>query len=342
MSTIGVPFALPWLAFVVCWLVFGWGATALHALAGRALARLAPDQRGAVLLALALAPLACGVAVAVLGFVPLAGGHFVDAHCHAEIGCRPHVPILEAEMTLAVLLVFGIAAWSVIAWRSVATGVREGRGLALALERLARPAAGADAGRAIASSISDKGGFSRTVPAVAVIESDAAFAYCTGVLRPRVVVSRALVDRLTPRQLEIVLAHEHAHAARYDNLRRVVAGIGLRLAPARPRRALLKDLALAAELTCDAEAAHRAGSADAVVETLHALHALPRAVSGDGPVPSGPEAIAVRVAALSGGPFRRLPSWWLAVIAAAAFTAVTLPAVRFAHHAVEALLGWTG
>src|SRR5690606_41745014 len=60
---------------------------------------------------------------------------FVEAHCHAEIGCRPHVPTLEAEMTLAVLLVLGIAAWSVIAGRSVVAGVRDGHGLALALDR---------------------------------------------------------------------------------------------------------------------------------------------------------------------------------------------------------------
>src|SRR5690606_42011412 len=125
-----------------------------------------------------------------------------------------------------VLLVSSVAAGGAPACRSAATGVREGRGLALALERLARPAAGADAGRAIASSISDKGGFSRTVPAVAVIESDAAFAYCTGVLRPRVVVSRALVDRLTPRQLEIVLAHEHAHEIGRASCREMVERTG--------------------------------------------------------------------------------------------------------------------
>src|SRR5690606_42042042 len=91
--------------------------------------------------------------------------------------------------------------------RSVVAGVRDGHGRALALERLARPAAGTDTGRAAASATAEKGGFSRTV---SVVESDAVFAYCTGVLRPRVVVSRALVDRLTQRHLEIVHAYAHA------------------------------------------------------------------------------------------------------------------------------------
>lgn len=48
-------------------------------------------------------------------------------------------------------------------------------------------------------------------------------AFCAGLLRPRVYVTAAAADALTPGELDAVLSHEAAHARRRDPLRRLLA-----------------------------------------------------------------------------------------------------------------------
>src|SRR5439155_27041411 len=55
--------------------------------------------------------------------------------------------------------------------------------------------------------------------AVDCADDGAHVAVCAGALRPRVVVSRGLLARLTPEQLDAVLLHEQHHARRRDALR---------------------------------------------------------------------------------------------------------------------------
>src|SRR5262245_17202153 len=52
-------------------------------------------------------------------------------------------------------------------------------------------------------------------------------AYVLGFLKPRVYVSQGLLDQTNKDDLAPVLAHEHAHAARRDPLRRLIASSGL-------------------------------------------------------------------------------------------------------------------
>ncbi len=60
-----------------------------------------------------------------------------------------------------------------------------------------------------------------------VVEGDAPMLALVGVLRPRVVISAGLLARLSPAELDSVLAHERAHFASHENLKRFL----LRLAP---------------------------------------------------------------------------------------------------------------
>lgn len=57
---------------------------------------------------------------------------------------------------------------------------------------------------------------------VVCIASDAPLAFCAGLLRPRIYVSRGLVDQLRPTELDAVLLHEGHHSRRRDPLRYVV------------------------------------------------------------------------------------------------------------------------
>ena len=55
-----------------------------------------------------------------------------------------------------------------------------------------------------------------------VIESPDLLAWCAGWLFPRVYLSRGLLNQLNASELTAVLAHEHGHCLRRDNLRKLV------------------------------------------------------------------------------------------------------------------------
>lgn len=327
MNVIDVPFVLPWAVFAVCWAVLGFVVVGIHCAAWPMLGRIGPRQRGNLLLALALAPIACGAAVAVLGFAPAVGGYLIDAHCHANTGCRPHVPALQMDASIGLLLTAAACTSAVGAAWAVAGNIRAGSTLARALERLSRRSA------------ARTGDDDAIAPTFALVESPDRFAYCAGLFFPRIVVSRGLVDALTPKQLGIVLAHEHAHAQRRDNLRRVLAGVGLWFMPRRLRRRLLGDLAVAAEMACDQAAAQRAGGVDLAIETLEALERL-RVGERRRADPSGSsQAMRVRAAALA-APENPLPSVAVILAGAAIFVALVLYAASATHHGIETFVAW--
>lgn len=342
MNAVNVPLVLPWIAFAAVWATLAIAACALHRLSGSRLRSFDPEQRGALLLALALVPLVGAFGAVVLGFAPAVGGFVVDAHCHPDVGCTTHVPTLRADASLAVLLVFGIAASSAVIARSAAHGLRRSVRLSRALERLLPGKGRTHVGH-------------RVDAPVEIIDGDERFAYCTGLIKPRVVVSRGLLDALPPLERQVVLAHERAHAVRHDNLRGLAAGIALWPAPRRIKHGLLRDLARAAELACDRRAAERVGGPAAVVAALEAAHASP------GPPPfslrhcvsvgrasasfrtdASAETLRERIAALRAAPDRRVPGLLAAAVIAIVYTGVTLAATLAAHHGVELLLARIG
>ena len=57
---------------------------------------------------------------------------------------------------------------------------------------------------------------------VTVVDADVPFAFCAGVARPRVFISRTLTERLAAGELRAVVLHEASHARRRDPLRRAL------------------------------------------------------------------------------------------------------------------------
>jgi hypothetical protein len=93
-----------------------------------------------------------------------------------------------------------------------------------------------------------------------IVDSQKPQAFCAGLWRPRVYVSRATLDRLPPDQVAAVVAHEAHHARRRDPLRLLVAralGEGLFFLPALGR--LADRYAALAELAADEAAVSRGG-----------------------------------------------------------------------------------
>ena len=94
-------------------------------------------------------------------------------------------------------------------------------------------------------------------PATRVVVA-APVAALAGVLRPRLLLSRALVEALEPGELEAVVEHERAHAAAHENLKRWLLRASpdpLALLPA--GRRLRSDFEDAAELAADRAACTR-------------------------------------------------------------------------------------
>lgn len=304
-------------AFAVCWLVLGALALAVHRWTRPALGALDAQPRAALLLALALLPLVVATLVAVLSFAPAIGGLIVDEHCHPATGCAAHVPAVHADTLYAAgFAVVAIAAVIALLW-SVARRLRSSLRVARSLRSLAEP--------------DERQRFE-------TIESCEQFAYCIGLLRPKIVVSRGLLERLSTAQLDVVLLHEQAHVVRRDNLRLWLAGLALLPMPARSKRPLLADLALAGEQVCD-RAAIAVGGRGLVIETLGALASatLPhgrRVLATFG----GSTTLASRVAALREGPSRDLPARVAHVIVVMTYAVCAVIATDLIHHGTERLL----
>ncbi|MEW6581335.1 MAG: M56 family metallopeptidase [Actinomycetota bacterium] len=135
-------------------------------------------------------------------------------------------------------------------------------------------------------------------------------AYCAGLLRPTVVVSRALVATLTPAALEAVLAHEAVHARRRHPLRQGIAhvlGRALWIVPAAGALADIRRLRF--ELAADRAAVRRTGRRP-LAEALLALH-HPVSPPGPATVAGGASLLSLRIDALTGEdthPRLRLPT----------------------------------
>jgi beta-lactamase regulating signal transducer with metallopeptidase domain len=89
-------------------------------------------------------------------------------------------------------------------------------------------------------------------PRLHVVESPARLFALSGILQPRIMVSRSVMNALSPEQFDAALRHERAHLAARDNLKRLL----LLAAPGMPPgfdgfRALDRHWALFAEFAAD-------------------------------------------------------------------------------------------
>jgi Zn-dependent protease with chaperone function len=97
-------------------------------------------------------------------------------------------------------------------------------------------------------------------------------AFCAGLLRPRVYLSRGAVNALAPAELEAVIAHEGHHARHRDPLRVLFAGVlgdALFFLPA--LRRLSQRYSALAEMAADAAAVRRHGDPQPLAAALLAF-----------------------------------------------------------------------
>jgi hypothetical protein len=119
-------------------------------------------------------------------------------------------------------------------------------------------------------------GFARA----SVVDADEPQAFCIGLLRPRIYISRATLELLDDDERAAVLAHEAHHARRRDPLRLLVARAladGLFFLPA--VRRVPERYAALAELAADDAAATKAGGRRALASALLAFDQHPSPAS---------------------------------------------------------------
>ncbi len=178
-----------------------------------------------------LAPAAATVALIVLS-LPTLAFPLINAHCHGGV-CAPHSLHMSTE-TLE-----GIA--------SVAAAV-----VALTVMGMLMTAQLVNSRQWLRSL---KGLSQAGAPSYRVMDSNEPLAWCAGLLRPVVYVSSSLVNTLSKQELQLILAHENAHALRRDNLRKWLLHWATLCWPAPLKRRIRLDHSNYNERVCDVAAA---------------------------------------------------------------------------------------
>lgn len=100
------------------------------------------------------------------------------------------------------------------------------------------------------------------------IASEHFFVFSSGLLSPQAFISSQLLEQLSTKELEVVLAHEQAHCQRRDVLRRLLLGFAGFFHLPETRQHLLNDLELAHEQICDNAAVQKVANRLLVAETI--------------------------------------------------------------------------
>lgn len=100
------------------------------------------------------------------------------------------------------------------------------------------------------------------------IASEHFFVFSSGLFSPQAFISSQLLEKLSAKELEVVLAHEQAHCQRRDVLRRLLLGFAGLFHLSATRQHLLNDLELAHEQICDIAAVQKVASRLFVAETI--------------------------------------------------------------------------
>ena len=227
-------FALVTLAgFSVVCLIVSLAVSGIWRATGDAFGQLVAARRGRWLLALRLAPTACAAAAALaLGFTFLA---YEPPDTGEAAG-----GVLTALAAMAVVLA------------------------ALAISHAARMVASDSALSRLVRHCRQWTGSNGA--AAAILETSYPVAAVAGVFRPRLMLSARVLRECQPEEIEAIVAHEHAHMRRHDNLSRaLLTALPDRWFAPRTHDQIEAAWTLAAEEAADTEAAGKAGARRAVL-----------------------------------------------------------------------------
>lgn len=188
--------------------------------------RADPRTASALLLGWMSLTLLCSLAITLVLYMPHM--RLVAAHCHTG-GCASHMPgshwWFVPALCLSTFTCFGVTRFLLRQW--------------LPAQRLFR---------GLRTLGGEREGYT-------LLPHSTPAAFALGAWRPRVFVTRGLLETCRDADLDIILRHEAAHLRRRDNLRSFATTLLTLPLPPGLRGGLLRDHRLLCELACDLDAA---------------------------------------------------------------------------------------
>lgn len=306
-------FATIWL---LTWLLCLVALAGVYSLLRDRLRRWHPALGSNLLLIFFACPFLLSLITTVLLFLPGIDAALVSAHCHDN--CQAHAPLIgipwlaEIGLLLILLITFAMV-------RHLLSNLRAAGRLRTQLALVAEPANG-----------------------YYLLNDSQPFVFTLGWWRNQIYITRGLLRECQERELDIILAHEQAHARRRDNVRLLLARLFLLPLPRPLRVRLFADLHLLIESACDFVAAAAHGSTEVaaallhvqkLVPTQHRLHQQSIASAFTG------AEVELRIRALLEAP--RASRWQLIGLQLSVLTLVliSLGLVDPLHHGIELLIG---
>lgn len=224
-------------------------AALLYPLFRRLSPAVGPESRALLIWLYGLLPVLVAVVSVLMLLQPALATAFMPSHCHGA-SCAAHRPELglssAAGIGLVALAAAVLAVTLALAQRNLLQNYRR----LLALRHLSRRGLGRS---------------------WRLVDSEQPLAWCAGILRPQVYISRGLLATLDGEQLQAVLLHEQAHLQRRDNLRAALLQWATVFWPPATRRQLWHDLQQATEAACDMAAAACGDRAEQVAAAIERL-----------------------------------------------------------------------
>jgi hypothetical protein len=236
---------MSFLAHLAAWLLLSvllsWGVAGCWRIARPQPVSFLPDVQVKLLFTLVWLPFICAAFSLIINELPPISRYLVGEHCH-ESHCGPHDLYLPTSSALgAGVLAFAIGLLSF----SILMMVRQVY-LNKRFHQLLQLASASDS-QADMNQVYQR------------VDSTIPFAWCAGLLRPQIYVSKGLVDKLTDNQLNLVLLHEFNHVRQLDNIKLMCVRYLMFLWPKRWRKAYRHAFINGLELRSDMFALNNAG-----------------------------------------------------------------------------------
>jgi len=230
----------------------GWFLALLYPLLRPAFNRCSAPVQARLLALFPLLPSIVAILMSVALLRPGLAGLLIPDHCHSGV-CGKHPPVFSLHSPGGVALVAMIAVVTIGGFWSL-------------YRRLYR----ANRQLCTLNSLSD---LSANAP-FQLLESSRPIAWCAGLFRPRIFVSRGLLDLASEAELHVIISHEQAHLRRRDNMRMLMLECSTGWWPSKVRSDIKRDFHLATERTCDQLATYYSRNYQVIATALEKVKGL--------------------------------------------------------------------
>ncbi len=235
-------------SWVIIFVALSWLIASFYPLMSRILTKVTAEHAAlCILLYGLLVPLAAPAGLIALS-LPEFAFPFIADHCH-DLDCTPHSLQFTVDKTQTLTIIALFVSLLIAVCTMIIVQLRWNQNKLDMLNRLARP----------------------TTSSYKVLDSKAALAWCSGLLKPKIFISRGLSEMLTKEQMQFVLAHEQTHVIRKDNLRKWLIYWATIAWPKRYRIRIRQELSDYTEQVCDlvaVQSEHQTLEISLVMETL--------------------------------------------------------------------------